>query len=145
MHQPPAREPRPEAGGPVFRSFDRIGLRDLTPARSCRNTWLVTQPCFLPSSVQDAPALVSYVSYQHILASDRYQVHPQLSDSCGCLDVPRGPLETHRGKPIWVTGGGPELPVFNAAISTALMIREPVRVVHVRRPGSGSVLVSRVR
>jgi putative oxidoreductase len=33
----------------------------------------------------------------------------------------------HWGKPIWVTEGGAELPVFNIAVSTALMIREPDR------------------
>jgi putative oxidoreductase len=35
--------------------------------------------------------------------------------------------KAHWGKPIWVTEGGPELPVVNTAISTALMIREPDR------------------
>ena len=35
--------------------------------------------------------------------------------------------KAHWGKPIWVTEGGPELPVLNIAISTALMIREPDR------------------
>jgi putative oxidoreductase len=33
--------------------------------------------------------------------------------------------KAHRGKPIWVTEGGAELPVLNMAISTALMVREP--------------------
>jgi putative oxidoreductase len=31
----------------------------------------------------------------------------------------------HRGKPIWVTEGGAELPVTNAAISTALVLNGP--------------------
>ncbi|HEV8191663.1 MAG TPA: DoxX family protein [Ktedonobacterales bacterium] len=31
----------------------------------------------------------------------------------------------HRGKPIWVTSGGAELPVTNAAITTALMLAGP--------------------
>ena len=35
--------------------------------------------------------------------------------------------KAHWGKPIWVTEGGAELPVFNIAVSTALMIREPDR------------------
>ena len=35
--------------------------------------------------------------------------------------------KAHRGKPIWVTEGGAELPVLNIAVSTALMIREPDR------------------
>ncbi len=33
----------------------------------------------------------------------------------------------HRGKPIWVTEGGAELPLLNIAVSAALMIREPDR------------------
>ena len=33
----------------------------------------------------------------------------------------------HRGKPIWVTEGGAELPLLNIAASTALMIRGPDR------------------
>src|ERR671918_2709037 len=33
--------------------------------------------------------------------------------------------KAHWGKPIWVTEGGPELPVLNIAVSTALMFREP--------------------
>lgn len=33
----------------------------------------------------------------------------------------------HRGKPIWVTEGGAELPLLNIALSAALMIREPDR------------------
>src|SRR5919112_1356439 len=33
--------------------------------------------------------------------------------------------KAHRGKPIWVTEGGAELPLLNIAVSTALMIREP--------------------
>src|SRR4028118_1401089 len=35
--------------------------------------------------------------------------------------------KAHRGKPIWVTEGGAELPLLNIAISAALMIREPDR------------------
>ena len=35
--------------------------------------------------------------------------------------------KAHRGKPIWVTEGGAELPVLNIAVSAALMIREPDR------------------
>jgi putative oxidoreductase len=35
--------------------------------------------------------------------------------------------KAHWGKPIWVTEGGAELPLFNIAVSTALMIREPDR------------------
>ena len=35
--------------------------------------------------------------------------------------------KAHWGRPIWVTEGGAELPVFNIAVSTALMIREPDR------------------
>jgi putative oxidoreductase len=35
--------------------------------------------------------------------------------------------KAHWGKPIWVTEGGAELPVFNIAVATALMIREPDR------------------
>jgi putative oxidoreductase len=35
--------------------------------------------------------------------------------------------KAHWGKPIWVTEGGAELPVFNIAVSTALMIRDPDR------------------
>jgi putative oxidoreductase len=31
----------------------------------------------------------------------------------------------HRGKPIWVTSGGAELPVMNMAIATALMATGP--------------------
>jgi putative oxidoreductase len=33
----------------------------------------------------------------------------------------------HRGKPVWVTEGGAELPLLNIAVSAALMIREPDR------------------
>jgi putative oxidoreductase len=33
--------------------------------------------------------------------------------------------KAHWGKPSWVTEGGPELPVLNIAVSTALMICEP--------------------
>ena len=48
--------------------------------------------------------------------------------------------KAHWGKPIWVTEGGPELPVLNTAISTALMIREPDRysldrLLGIRLPG----------
>jgi putative oxidoreductase len=48
--------------------------------------------------------------------------------------------KAHWGKPIWVTEGGPELPVVNTAISTALMIREPDRysldrLLGIRLPG----------
>jgi putative oxidoreductase len=35
--------------------------------------------------------------------------------------------KAHRGKPVWVTEGGAELPLLNIAVSTALMIREPDR------------------
>jgi putative oxidoreductase len=35
--------------------------------------------------------------------------------------------KAHWGKPLWVTEGGAELPLFNIAVSTALMIREPDR------------------
>lgn len=33
--------------------------------------------------------------------------------------------KVHWGKPIWVTEGGPELPVTNAALSTAIMVNGP--------------------
>ena len=35
--------------------------------------------------------------------------------------------KAHWGKPVWGTEGGAELPLFNIAVSTALLIREPDR------------------
>jgi putative oxidoreductase len=36
-------------------------------------------------------------------------------------------FKAHSGKPIWVTAGGAELPVVNAAVGTALMLTGPGR------------------
>jgi putative oxidoreductase len=37
-------------------------------------------------------------------------------------------VTAHKGKPIWVTAGGPELPVTNIAVAAALALAGPGRI-----------------